>query len=120
MRLDGIIDDAAGHLLRPLLRRLLTLVGFAVLTAAALYHFTVAGGVTLAGRYGEVGAHLIIGAIYGALSAIALAAAWARRARTTQTAAMPALNDPRAMELLMLAEAIMLGYALARKSQRTR
>lgn len=120
MALHGIIDDAAGHALRPLLRRVLISLVLAISAAVALYHFTVASGVALANRYGEIDAHLIIGAVYATLSAIALFAAWALRARTVQTAAIPTLGNPRDMQLLMLAEAVMLGYALARKAQRTR
>jgi hypothetical protein len=44
---------------------------------------------------------------------------WLTRAKTSNGAA-PALNNSREMQIVMLVEAAMLGYSMARKSETTR
>jgi hypothetical protein len=56
-------------------------------------------------------------AIYAGLAQIALAIFWAI-GRNSANASPAALTPPREMQLAMLVEAVMLGYSLARKSDR--
>jgi hypothetical protein len=66
----------------------------------------------------EVQTHFDIkGADEIARALIACAIWWAMRAMTA-SAGMPALTEPPKMQLAMLVEAAMLGYALARKGNR--
>jgi len=118
MRLDHLIAVAAEHMVGRLLRRALIAVIMAACAIVALYHFTIAGTIALAGQYGDLYARLIVGGIYVLLSIISLSVLWATRARPATSAGTPALNNPREMQLVMLVEAVMLGYTLARKRER--
>ena len=54
-----------------------------------------------------------------AFAVIAFAILWAT-GRKSATSSAPALAAPREMQLVMLIEAAMLGYSLARKGERAR
>lgn len=118
MRLEDIAGLAFDHIFRRIFLR--ALIGFAVAAfgIVALYHFTIAGAIALEAQFGEVHARLIVGAIYAAI-AIAFAILWAVRGRPVSSSA-PALSTQRDMQVAMLVEAVMLGYALAGKGARTR
>ena len=118
MRLDHLISVAAEHLVGRLLRRALIAVIMAACAVVALYHFTIAGTIALAGQYGDLYARLMVGGIYVLLSIVSLSVLWAMRAKPANSPATPALSHPREMQLIMLVEAVMLGYALARKRER--
>jgi hypothetical protein len=117
MRLEHIAGIAFDHIFGRILRRALLAGVIAAFAVAAIYHFTVAGTLTLEAQYGALHAQLIVAAIYTASAAISYAILWAMRSRTAST---NALSAPRETQLAMLVEAVMLGYALARKSERTR
>jgi type VI protein secretion system component VasK len=108
------------HLVRPLLRRALIALALGIFALIAVYHFTSAGNIALAGEYGDLNARLIIGGIYAALALILLIVLWVMRSKPARSAGAPTLQKPREMQLVMLMEAVMLGYALARKSERAR
>jgi len=119
MRLEQMAGIAFDHIFGRILRRAL-LAGVVVgLAVAAIYHFTVAGTVTLEAQYGALHAQLIVAAIYTALALISYAILWAMRSRSAGDSA-PALSTPREAQMAMLVEAVMLGYALARKGERAR
>ncbi len=118
MRLDSIIASAADQLIGPLLRRALITLVFAIFVIVAVYQLTIAGDIALAAQYGDLNARLIIGAIYGVLAVISLVILLAMRGKTAKFASAPALTTARDAQVVMLVEAAMLGYALARKSQR--
>ena len=104
------------HIIWRILRRALLAVAIAVFAVVAIYYFTVAGTIALDTQYGELSARIIVGAIYAAL-AIACAIWWAALGRRASAGA-PALSDRRGQQIAMLVEAVMLGYALARKGNR--
>ena len=104
------------HIIWRILRRALLAVAIAVFAVVAIYYFTVAGTIALDTQYGELSARMIVGAIYAAL-AIACAIWWAASGRRASAGA-PALSDRREQQIAMLVEAVMLGYALARKGSR--
>jgi hypothetical protein len=118
MRLDTIISSAAGNLVWPLLRRAVIALTVGIFAGVAVYHLTIAGNIALAGQYGDFDARLIIGGIYAALALVSLFIFWSLRSKTLKTESAPALANPREMQLVMLVEAVMLGYALARKRSR--
>lgn len=119
MRLEQIAATAMSQLVTPLVRRALVAALLALFLLIALYQFTVAGTVALEMQYGPLYAHLLVAALYSALALVTFAALWAMRAKRVETST-PALSEPRNMQLIMLVEAVMLGYALARKGDRAR
>jgi hypothetical protein len=120
MRVDHIISAAISHLMGRMMRRAVAALALAVFAVVAVYHFTVAGLIALDGHIGTLDARLVVGGIYGALALTSLIILWAmgRKPAHNVAQAMPALGSPREMQLVMLVEAVMLGYALARKRER--
>ncbi len=116
MGLDHIA--AADHFARRLLRRVLIALFMAGCAIAALYQFTIAGNIALIGQYGDVNDRLIVGGIYAALALISLVVLWAMRAKPARIPSTPALSNLREMQFVMLVEAAMLGYSLARNRER--
>ena len=112
MQLENIVRRIFSHIFRRILLALLV----ATFAVVAIYYFTVAGSLALETEYGLLHACLIVGGIYTAL-AIACAIWWAIQGRTAASNA-PALSGQRDMQIAMLVEAVMLGYALARKGTR--
>lgn len=91
----------------------------------AIYHFTIAGMIVLDGYYGILLTRVIVGSIYALVTLIALLALRMRRRRSNGLAvdalgANKAASSPSGAQIIMLAEAAMLGYQMARKSARTR
>jgi len=118
MRLDQIVVAAADHVVGRLLRRVPLMLVMAACAIVALYHFTVAGNMSLAEQYGDLYAQLIVGGIYAALALILFGVAWAMKGRPARVPSAPALASQREMQIVMLVEAVMLGYTLAKKHQR--
>lgn len=119
MRLEQIAAATFNHFAARLLRRAVAAAMMMLFVLVAIYQFTVAGTIALEISQGPINAHLIVAGIYVAFALIAFAFFWGMRARPVAEG-MPALNQPREMQLVMLVEAVMLGYALARKGDRTR
>lgn len=118
MGIYNTVTAAAGHFAGRLLRRALLAFLMVVFALVALYHFTAAGTVALEQQYGGLYAQLIVGAIYIALMLISLTILWAM-GRKTATAGAPAVAPASAeMQLAMLVEAGMLGYAMGKKKER--
>ncbi len=120
MRLNDIADLTLSHLFGRLLRRALGVLLLALFAAVALYHATAAGTLALAAEFGMLYAYLIVAGIYAAAALIVLTVLWSTRNksldRTDREAPAGALASPRNMQIAMLIEAVMLGYAMARKS----
>ena len=119
MNLQSIAAAVAKHLFGRLLRRALLVLAIAALAVVALYHFTAAGMLALEMRFSDLHAQLIVAGIYTALAAIALTILWATRHPRAKSSA-PELNHQRETQLVMLVEAAMLGYELARKGTSSR
>jgi hypothetical protein len=117
MRLEHIVTAAVEHLLARLLRRALLAILIAGLAIVAIYHFTIAGTLGLETQYSALQARLIIGGIYTAFALVVGAVLWSMRSKVTGAGAA-ALAPQREMQLAMLVEAVMVGYALARKGER--
>ena len=119
MNLQGIAAAVANHLFGRLLRRVLLVVVIAALAIIAVYHFTAAGLLALEIRFSDLHAQLIVAGIYTALAAVAFTILWATRHNRTKPSA-PVLGQKRETQLVMLVEAAMLGYELARKGTSSR
>lgn len=124
MRMDNIISAATDQLLWPVLRRVLVILAFAFLALIAVYHLTIAGNIALAHRFGDLNARLIIGGIYAVLALASLIVLWAMRGKPTKSTRAATLQNPREKQhekqLVMLIEAAMAGYDVARKGHRVR
>lgn len=117
MRLNDIPEFAIHLLFGRLLHRAIGGALLALFALIAVYHFTIAGTLALDAEVGPLYARLIVAAIYTAAALVALIVLWATRTKppiTDETAA--ALASPRNTQIVMLIEAVMLGYSLARKS----
>jgi hypothetical protein len=116
MHIDRIAEVMAGHLLGRLLRRAFLALAVIALSVVALSYFTAAGMMALEAQLGMLHARLIIGAIY-ALVAIVGAIWWLACGRPAGSS-VPLPSAQRDMQIAMLVEAVMLGYALAQKGSR--
>lgn len=118
MRLDQIASIALGQIFKRILMRAMLAAVLALFALIAVYHFTVAGTVALQAEFGVLYARLIIAGLYTALSVGTFIALWLTRAKTPKPS-KATLDAPREAQIVMLVEAAMLGYSLARKGQRT-
>jgi hypothetical protein len=115
MQLEQIAEFAIERLFGRMVRRALIALAFALCAIVALYQFTVAGLLALQAPYGMLQARLIVGAVFAVLALAALAALWLQRWAKGARAADKTVALPREMQFVMLMEAAMLGYDLARK-----
>jgi hypothetical protein len=117
MRIEQIAADVADRLAGRMLRRALLAVAIAVLALAATCQFTDAGLLALTVSYGAIKAALIVGAIYAAL-ALCGVIYWVVQGRAVKTS-LPASGRQGELQLIMLLEALMLGYTMARRREPT-
>lgn len=120
MRLTDIAEGAASALIARYIKRAILAALAGIFAIVTLYYLSAAGLMALAVMYGPLYAYLIMAGIYGLAAFIALAVFYATRNRalvrqSTMGEAAGAMS-PRNMQIAMLIEAMMLGYALARKS----
>ena len=120
MRLDQIASVAADHLLGWLIKRALAAAAIVIFALVAIYHFTAAGTLALNAQVGELRAQLIVGGAYAAAALVTTIILWAMRARPSPISAPVPSENTREMQLVMLVEAVMLGYSLARKREPAR
>ena len=121
MQLDHLAHAAVNQVIGGLVRRLVIAAIFALCAIVAVYHFTIAGTLALEAQVGVLEARLIIAGVYTFAALVAAAVLW-RQARLNRLPGSQdkALTSPREMQLIMLVEAVMLGYELARKGVRSR
>ncbi len=114
----NLYNTAAAAVGRLMWRTMLALF-VAIFGIVAIYHFTAAGTLALASRFGDLHAQLIVAAIYTVIVAISLIILWATARKRVKPKA-PTLSNPRATQIAMLIEALVVGFSLARKSSRSR
>jgi hypothetical protein len=119
MQIEHIVGVAFDRIFGRILRRALLLIMFAIFALVALYHFTSAGTISLETRFGAMQAQLIVAGVYTVFALVSLSI-WCGLARKTPIASGPAVAVPRELQMAMLVEAVMLGYSLAKKGERTR
>jgi hypothetical protein len=127
MRLNDIADPIVNYLFGRLLRRAIGILLMAAFVLVALYYASGAAVLVLANQFGTLQAYLIMAAIYAGAALTVFVVLWATRGKPTASltqsaasgaasgAAPDALGSPRNMQIAMLIEAVMLGYAMARK-----
>lgn len=81
----------------------------------AIYQFTIAGSLALEAHYDVIHVRLAVGAIYAGFVLLGLAVLWTLRQRQADSSPNAGLVNQREVRLVMLLEALMLGYTLARK-----
>ena len=118
MRIEHIAGLAYDRLVGRLIRRAALVVAITLCALVALYQFTLAGSLVVQAHFGSIEAHFFVGSVYTLLGLIGAVAIWAMRNRPTRAAAPATLAGQREMQLIMLVEAVMLGYTLARKAHR--
>jgi hypothetical protein len=118
MRIEHIVAGIADQLAGWMLRRALLALAIAAFAIVSIYQFTCAGTLALQAEYGAIYAYLIVAGIYAAL-ALAGCLWWAMQGRSAKSSA-PVVGQTRELQLIMLVEAAMLGYALAQKGERAR
>jgi hypothetical protein len=118
MRLSDIAEVTINHLVGRIVRRAIgfALVGF--LAIITCYYVSAAAVLALAIKFGMLCAYLIMAGIYAATALIVAIVLFATRTKPlpSQEKLANALASPPNMQIAMLVEAVMLGYALARKS----
>ena len=119
MQLDHLAQAAISQIVGRLVRRLLIALVLLGCAIVALYHWTIAGTMALESQFGLLYARLIVGGIYAAVAAAGAAALWLQ-SRSPRLNGQKALTSAREMQLVMLIEAVFLGYELARKGIRSR
>lgn len=115
MRLEQIAANAVQHIVRRIIWLVAVAIIFALSALAAIYQFSAAGLLALEASYGVLQARLIVGAAYAALAVCVALIFWMQRAGKRDVLKDKTLASPREMQFIMLAEAVMLGYQLARK-----
>jgi hypothetical protein len=113
MRLEQLALTAVEHVLGRLLRRLMVAAVMLVFALIAVYYLLGASEIALSLQFGELHARLIMGGIFAVLALAALVAWWTMRGKARAIAPPQALQVP-GLQVAMLVEAVMLGYALAR------
>jgi hypothetical protein len=119
MQIEHIAGAVFARIFGRILRRALLLAVCVIFALVALYYFTGAGTIGLEIKFGAVQAQLIVAGIYTVFALVSLAVWWGL-ARKTAIAGGPAVTVPREMQLAILVEAVMVGYSLAKKGERTR
>jgi hypothetical protein len=118
MRKKHIARTSLSHLLRRVLWCAVLAIVVAICAIVAIYQFTAAGFLALEAQYGALEAKLFIGALYIGLGLVAGAGYWALRNIGTGVDKPSTPASQRKLKGVMLAEAVMLGFALARKATR--
>jgi hypothetical protein len=125
MKLVDIGRALIRNLTARLVRRAALIALGGLFALAALYHFTVAGTVALELKVGVLYARLIIAGLYALAAVVTATVFWLTRARRTNGGGplgllqAPAMGDIKFAQLAMIVEAILLGYSLSRKSNRS-
>ncbi len=115
MRIDKLATHLISRLAARALRKIVLLVLTAYFTLVAIYYFGGAALVALSLDHGLVNAQLIVGGIYVGLAALCLLISWGINVKG---AAAPAPGRSREALIVMLIEALILGYQLARRRDR--
>ena len=117
MRLSHITEFVVHHLFSRLKRRAIGTALLVLFALIAVYQLTIAGTLELEAEYGILYARLIVAAIYLAAALSALIVLWATRTMPPIKAQnADAQMSQRDMQIAVLIEAALLGYAMARKS----
>ncbi len=126
MKLTEIGSAFVSTITSRLLRRAALVAAGGLFALAALYHTTVAGTVALELQVGALYARLIIAGVYALAAGITVAVFFVTRSMPSNgkndaldQLRAQATGDLKLVQLAMIVEAVLLGYALSRRSGRS-
>jgi hypothetical protein len=118
MRLEHIVSLAINQLMGRLLRRVILMVLLGLFALAAIYHFSVAGIVALEGIYGALNARLITAGVDLLIALAFFGVLYMTRAKPLPAKQRPGISRaPQDVQIAMLIESVLQGYALARSNK---
>ena len=118
MRLEHIVSLAINQLMGRLLRRVVFMTLLGLFALAAIYHFSVAGILALEGMFGALYARLIIAGVDLVIALAFFGILYFTRAKPLPTKSRPGISRaPQDVQIAMLIESVLQGYALARSNR---
>jgi hypothetical protein len=119
MALSDIASATIGRLISQLIRRALYWALVGLFGLAALYQASVAAGLALEGAVGAFYAHLIIAGVYALLATAVVVLLWVtvRRPFVDDEFRKSLTTMPPAAQIATVIEALLLGYAMARRKR---
>lgn len=118
MRLEHVVSQAINQLMGRLVRRVIIMALLGLFVLAALYHFSVAGIIALEGICGALYARLIIAGIDLVIVLVLFGILYMTRAKPLSAKQRPGISRaPQDVQIAMLIESVLQGYALARSNR---
>jgi hypothetical protein len=118
MRLEHVASQVINQLVGRLLRRVVIMALLGLFALAAIYHFSVAGILALDGIFGPLQARLIIAAVDLMIALAFFGALFLTRAKPLSAKSRPGISRaPQDVQIAMLIESVLQGYALARSNR---
>lgn len=118
MRLEHVVSQAISHLVGRLVRRVIIMALLGLFALAAIYHFSVAGILALEGVFGALNARLIIAGVDLAIALAFFGILYLTRAKPLPAKQRPGISRaPQDVQIAMLIESVLQGYALARSNR---
>ena len=118
MRLEHVVSQAINQLMGRLVRRTIFMVLLGLFALAAIYHFSVAGIIALEGIFGALYARLIIAGIDLVIALVFFGILYLTRAKPLPAKQRPGISRaPQDVQIAMLIESVLQGYALARSNR---
>jgi hypothetical protein len=115
MRLDHVVSQAISQLMGRLVRRVIIMALLGLFALAAIYHFSVAGIIALDGIFGALHARLIIAGIDLVIALVFFGVLYLTRAKPLPAKRRPGISRaPQDVQIAMLIESLLQGYAMAR------
>jgi hypothetical protein len=118
MRLEQVVSQAISQLMGRLVRRVIIMVLLGLFALAAIYHFSVAAILALEEMFGPLYARLIVAGIDLAIALAFFGILYVTRAKPLTTKQRPGISRaPQDVQIAMLIESVLQGYALARSNR---
>ena len=118
MRLEHVVSQAINQLMGRLLRRVVIMALLGLFALAAIYNFSVAGILALEGVFGALYARLIIAGVDLAIAAAFFGVLYVTRSKPLAAKPRPGISRaPQDVQIAMLIESVLQGYALARSNR---
>ena len=117
MRLENVVSHTVGQVVSRLLRRAIAMAVLALFALGAIYHFSVAGVLALEQHFGALTARLIVAGVYLLIALAVLGYLYATRAKLPVQQRPGISRAPQDVQIAMLIESVLQGYALARSGR---
>jgi len=118
MRLENVVSLAISQLMGRLLRRAVIMTLLGLFALGAIYHFSVAAILALEALFGPLYARLIVAGADLAIALAFFAVLYFTRAKPIPAKQRPGISRaPQDVQIAMLIESVLQGYALARSNR---